>query len=425
MAQTSLAYKYAWTRTRVQLTGGLACVLAPFLVASVISPHLITSSVLANSLLAALGAFALGFYLFRSVTNFPGIQAGNYIVPVFVSVYAGATLILFFLRAEYSRPLLVASFALCLSWYFIVYLRLQRQANLHIGIVPFGEVGMLRQIDRIVWEPIDEPGGHSLRCSAIVADFRADMPDSWERYLADAALSGISVFHVKKLRESLTGKVEIEHLSENAHGSLIPQGPYLLIKQVAERIVAALLIVALIPVLAVVALMIRVTSPGPAFFCQRRIGHRGAVFMIWKFRTMTHRDLAGASSEQIRNDAITLQKDVRITRLGHLLRRSRIDEIPQLFNVVRGQMSLIGPRPEAEVLSSWYQNEIPFYRYRHIIRPGITGWAQVNQGHVADVNEVHAKLHYDFYYITNFSLWLDVLILLRTIRTIMTGFGSK
>ena len=107
------------------------------------------------------------------------------------------------------------------------------------------------------------------------------------------------------------------------------------------------------------------------------------------------------------------------------MRRSRIDELPQIINIIRGEMSWIGPRPEAVQLSEWYEDEIPFYRYRHIVRPGITGWAQVNQGHVAEINDVNIKLHYDFYYIKFFSFWLDVLITIRTIGIMLTGFGAK
>ncbi|HTG37985.1 sugar transferase, partial [Sphingomonas sp.] len=114
-----------------------------------------------------------------------------------------------------------------------------------------------------------------------------------------------------------------------------------------------------------------------------------------------------------------------VTRIGRFLRQSRIDELPQLINVLKGEMSWIGPRPEASVLSQWYESKIPFYRYRHIVRPGITGWAQVHQGHVANVDEVTEKLHYDFYYIKQFSLWIDLIIVGRTIRTMMTGFGAR
>ena len=122
---------------------------------------------------------------------------------------------------------------------------------------------------------------------------------------------------------------------------------------------------------------------------------------------------------------MTQDNDVRITRIGGVLRQTRIDELPQIFNVLKGQMSWIGPRPEAEVLSRWYEDNIPFYRYRHIVRPGITGWAQVNQGHVAELEDVTSKLHYDFYYIKNFSPWIDMLIVVRTAWTMLTGFGAR
>ena len=123
--------------------------------------------------------------------------------------------------------------------------------------------------------------------------------------------------------------------------------------------------------------------------------------------------------------AMTADGDARITRVGAFLRRTRIDELPQLINVIRGEMSWIGPRPEAFALATWYEEELPYYSYRHIVRPGLTGWAQVNQGHVSDLPSVHDKLRYDFFYIKHFSLWLDMLILLRTARIVVTGFGAK
>jgi lipopolysaccharide/colanic/teichoic acid biosynthesis glycosyltransferase len=126
-----------------------------------------------------------------------------------------------------------------------------------------------------------------------------------------------------------------------------------------------------------------------------------------------------------RSAAMTKDGDERVTAVGRVLRKLRVDELPQIFNILKWQMSWIGPRPEAQVLSLWYTSEIPFYRYRHVVKPGISGWAQVNQGHVAQVDEVHRKLQYDFYYIKYFSPWLDVLILFRTIKTMLTGFGSR
>ena len=114
-----------------------------------------------------------------------------------------------------------------------------------------------------------------------------------------------------------------------------------------------------------------------------------------------------------------------LRRWAGCLRNLRLDELPQILNILAWQMSWIGPRPEAALLSTWYTKEIPFYRYRHVVKPGITGWAQVNQGHVAEVKDVHRKLHYDFYYIKYFSPWLDVLIVFRTVKTMLSGFGAR
>ena len=168
-------------------------------------------------------------------------------------------------------------------------------------------------------------------------------------------------------------------------------------------------------------MLIRLDSPGPILFRQKRIGYRGHTFTVFKLRTM----LVNAPPDDARAAAMTRSNDDRITRIGAILRRYRIDELPQILNILRGEMSWIGPRPEAVPLSSWYEKELPFYRYRHIVRPGITGWAQVNQGHVAEVDDVLWKLRYDFYYVKNYSFWLDLMILARTVMTVLSGFGAR
>jgi lipopolysaccharide/colanic/teichoic acid biosynthesis glycosyltransferase len=188
-------------------------------------------------------------------------------------------------------------------------------------------------------------------------------------------------------------------------------------------VVAVALLPLLIPLFALVAIAIRLDSPGPIFFRQKRVGFAGRMFEVVKFRTMRQRSTAEVGDE--RRAAMTASGDSRITRVGRFLRRTRIDELPQVINILRGQMSWIGPRPEALSLSRWYSAEIPFYSYRHIVKPGVTGWAQVNQGHVTDLSDVHDKLRYDFYYIKHFSTWLDLLVLIRTIRIVVGGFGAK
>ena len=249
--------------------------------------------------------------------------------------------------------------------------------------------------------------------------FAAELPDEWEGFLADAAVEGRIVYQVKQLWESLTGKVEIERLSENSFGSLVPARGYFYLKGLIDFVFALVLLPVALPAMAIVAIAIRLDSKGPALFRQKRVGHAGKPIIVYKFRTMRSVDI-----EDERRALMTSDDDDRVTRVGRVLRTLRLDELPQIFNILKWEMSWIGPRPEAELLSAWYTSEIPFYRYRHVVKPGISGWAQVNQGHVAAVEDVYLKLHYDFYYIKYFSPWLDVLIVFRTIKTMLTGWGA-
>ena len=416
------ATRNVWSRTRVQLGGGLVVgVLLPYAILILITPKLIGLHLFTVSVVAGALSIAVGYHLFRSLVGYPGIRASYYIVPTFSSTFAVTVTIFFLLRLDYSRPLLAACYLLSIIWYYVVYSKLRRQGDLRVAIVPYGEVDSLRSIPMVSWLDLEQPDLRLVEADAIVADFHADLPDEWERFLADAALAGLSVYHVRQLRDSLTGRVEIEHLSENAGGLLTPASAYQKVKSAIDLTGALVLMVPIGLVIGVLAILIRLDSPGPIFFRQHRIGFRGHPFRMWKLRTMT----PVAADTSGRSQAITKSDDQRITRIGRRLRRWRLDELPQIINIVTGDMSWIGPRPEAVVLSRWYQNEIPFYRYRHVVRPGITGWAQVNLGHVSAIDEVTGKLHYDFYYIANFSFWLDVLIAMRTIRTMATGFGAK
>jgi lipopolysaccharide/colanic/teichoic acid biosynthesis glycosyltransferase len=343
-------------------------------------------------------------------------------MPSFLASYGMVLAVFLFFRLDYSRGIIVLSFTLCLMWTYLAYYLATREGRTVIAAVPYGQVtSSLPAVPTVAWKRLSEPQLSS-RYDALVADFNADLPEQWEAFLAEAALAGVPVFHIKQLRESLTGRVEIEHLSENSFGSLVPFMGYLKVRRVADFLGALAAGLILLPALLLIAILIRLDTPGPVLFRQPRVGYRGRLFQMYKFRTMRVPEMGDGSD---RLAAMTGENDPRITRIGRFLRRTRIDELPQLLNILKGEMSWIGPRPEAEPLSRWYESELPFYRYRHIVPPGITGWAQVNQGHVAELEQVSSKLHYDFYYIKNFSPWLDVLILIRTVQTILTGFGAK
>jgi lipopolysaccharide/colanic/teichoic acid biosynthesis glycosyltransferase len=415
------ARRTLWHRVRFQLgVGILLAVVLPYFLRFQLERGGGDVDSLHNSLIGTLAALVGGYYAFRRVSHYPGVRASYHILPSFAVAYLLALATFFFARLDYSRLHFVGSFLLCVFWYYVVYFKLQRQQRLRIGVVPAGDVEHLFEVPDVAWVRLSEELRDG-RYDAIVADLRADIPDEWERFLADRALAGTLVMHFKQLQESLTGRVAIEHLSENNLGSLIPGIVYAKVKRLWDFAVTILLLPFLLPPLAVVAILIKLDSPGPIFFRQERMGYRGQTFRMYKFRSMRHE----AAETDARQAAMTRDGDDRVTRIGRVIRRYRIDELPQIVNILKGEMSWIGPRPEAVPLSLWYEAELPFYRYRHIVRPGITGWAQVKQGHVADVGDVHWKLQYDFYYIKNFSFWLDILIIAGTFRTVLSGFGAR
>jgi lipopolysaccharide/colanic/teichoic acid biosynthesis glycosyltransferase len=420
-AKLASARRSLWHRVRFQLgVGMLLAVILPYGLRFQFEPSGGDVDSLHNSLLGTLTALVGGYYAFRRVSHYPGVRASYHILPSFAVAYLLALAVFFFARLEYSRLHFVGSFLLCVFWYYIVYFKLQRQQWLRIGVVPAGAVEHLFEVPDVAWVRLsDDVKDHPF--DAIVADLRADIPDQWERFLADRALAGTLIMHYKQMEESLTGRVAIDHMSENNFGSLIPGIVYAKVKRLWDIAATILLLPILLPMFVVVAVLIKLDSPGPIFFRQERMGYRGSTFRMHKFRSMRH----GHASADAREAAMTRDEDDRVTRVGRVIRRYRIDELPQILNILKGEMSWIGPRPEAVALSHWYEAELPFYRYRHIVRPGITGWAQVKQGHVADVGDVLWKLQYDFYYIKNFSFWLDLLIVAGTFRTVLSGFGAR
>lgn len=237
----------------------------------------------------------------------------------------------------------------------------------------------------------------------------------------DLRASGASVHGLTAFYEEYQSKVPVLHLK---HGWFInSSGFYLLqdstglkIKRLLDLILSLFLLVIASPVMLVVAILIKLDSRGPVIYCQDRYGLNSSIFKVYKFRSMVadaERDGAVWAHEQ----------DPRITRVGRFIRKSRIDEIPQLWNVLKGDMSFIGPRPERPEFIEQLEKEIPFYELRHLIKPGITGWAQVMYPYGSSVEDALQKLQYDLYYIKNYSVFLDFIILIKTLRIIIWHEG--
>ena len=405
----------------MSLTAYVVPLFAPFVTDHTFAQNLPSTF---NTQIGSLIAAVTALFLFRRVTIYPGARVFGFILPAFSSTFGIVAAILLFFRLDYSGAMLLVGYLASVGVTFLLGYFGQRAAPQRMYYVPTGNTGIVADASQIDWVRLEAPIVPDDPNVSIVADLRTTHSPEWERMLANAAIAGIPVYHTKQLRESLTGRVQIEHLSENSFGSLLPALGYRGIKRTIDIVASIVALPILIVPLLGVALAVKASSPGPIFFRQRRMGYRGVPFDVLKFRTMVLHAHDG-DENAARHSAITQDEDARITRIGRFLRKSRIDELPQIVNILRGEMSWIGPRPEAVPLSEWYERELPFYAYRHIVRPGITGWAQVNQGHVAGLDDVHVKLHYDFYYIKFFSSWLDLLIALRTVGIMVTGFGAK
>ena len=215
---------------------------------------------------------------------------------------------------------------------------------------------------------------------------------------------------------SLRRVEETDPIEEQVRRAAIPLG-YLALRRAGELAAIVITLPVMLGLCALIAAAIALDSPGPVIFLQKRRGRGGRIFLIAKFRSMNTEDRSGAVA--------TMHDDPRVTRLGRFLRRYHLDELPQLWNVLRGEMSLIGPRPEPLPLSEGYEKIYPHYRLRYMVKPGITGWAQVNQGYTSDPEDIRVKLEHDFHYILNLSPRLDFRILIRTLRVLPAGARAR
>lgn len=249
-----------------------------------------------------------------------------------------------------------------------------------------------------------------------------DLPPAVVERLLRARLAGLRIYDLGEFSEQMWEKLPVHHLSSGwlaltTGFALLHEPASAQAKRACDVVIAGLMLLAAAPFMLLIWAAVRLTSRGPGFFRQDRVGLNGRVFTCFKFRTM----VVGAEAGSMYTGA----QDARVTGLGRLLRRTRLDELPQLWNVLRGDMSFIGPRAEWTKCVADYEHVIPYYHLRHLVRPGLTGWAQVNYPYGASVDDAREKLEYDLYYLKNHSLALDLVILLRTVRVVLSGSGAR
>lgn len=257
--------------------------------------------------------------------------------------------------------------------------------------------------------------------STVIVSETVELSESQMQLLRQMRLRGIRVYRVPDVYETFCYKLPSSLLHDGWFAfsdgfCLIPGNFNIKAKKLVDIILAGLLCICLSPFMLLVAIAIKLDSPGPIFYSQMRTGLNNQPFRVYKFRSMYQ-------DAEKRGAQWAGEKDPRITRVGYWLRLVRIDELPQIWNVMRGDMSLIGPRPERPEFDANLKKEIPYYECRYFVRPGITGWAQVMYPYGASVEDAYEKLSYDLYYIKNYSIWLDLAIAFKTIRVILLGKG--
>lgn len=327
--------------------------------------------------------------------------------------------ILAFSRVYYSRTFLTSTYLLFITWNGLGTVFIGDKVK-NLLIITGGIADHLKDIGQHSWSfasSLNEVDNIS-DYEGIVIDLHAEQDENLLSSLAAKSLQGIPIIHAATIYEEYTGRTSVEYLAHEGMYKLGMTKVYEYVKRFWEVCLVTIVSILLLPVILLTILGIKIDSRGPVLFKQIRVGMNGKLFTLYKFRSMR-------STTDQRETRFAATDDKRITNFGKFIRKFRIDELPQFWNVLKGDMNLIGPRPEQEQFVKLFKDEIPFYVYRHKVRPGITGWAQIKGGYAADLKTTWEKLEYDLYYVKNLSLSLDLLIIYATLKTILTGFGSR
>jgi lipopolysaccharide/colanic/teichoic acid biosynthesis glycosyltransferase len=381
-------------------------------------------------MIASLASSMIVFSLLTAQMSGPGVPRPTYgrMFAIFLGTGALTAMLLLFSRAYYSISFLLAT---AIGWTVLAtahrVVGRRRPWTERIAIIT-SEKQLAEDLvgsphAEVVWviDPkFDGPMELPDRDVTLAVDLRAVLSERMAQFLSSCSVAGYNIRAFTSIYEEHAGRVPLVHLAEGWEISapLLEVAPWLPGKRVFDTFVAAVLAPIWLLLGALVGVYIRSTTKGPAVFRQNRVGFEGQPFTMYKFRTM---------SEDAEKDGPSFAKldDFRLIRGGKFLRKSRLDEIPQLWNVMKGDMSLVGPRAEQVPFVTAFSQQIPFYENRHLVRPGVTGWAQVNYGYADDEADTIEKLTYDLYYIKHMSPVMDLRVLWKSVWTVLTGAGAR
>lgn len=429
----STATQLSWTAAGALLFG-LAWQFSGWL-----ESNQLVTYVFSHTVLAGLIPYAIACHLAYRGTRLPAAEQVGLILVTTTVPFALMPLVFALAQAPYSRGALLLCCLLTAAWFFITWRWLRPSKSPQLIYWGEAERVMLEtMLQEVGMGPRTAGGAWPLRLLRWPKHWRG-APDKVPKHLAVHGalhtsqgpnsermdqemlsllkLRNVRLYSPAAVAEALSGRIPSTQLASEAWQAE-GDAAYDLVKRAFDTVLVLLTLPLWLPLALIVGIAVRLDSEGPVLFSQWRVGLDGQPFVLRKFRSMRH-DAPGDSAQFAEVD------DGRVTRWGRIMRRTRLDELPQLWNVLVGDMSLIGPRPEQVEFVEQFAQEIPSYPYRHLVRPGLTGWAQVHQGYAAGSEETAVKLSYDLYYVAHYSLAMDLLILGKTITTVLSGKGAR
>lgn len=368
-----------------------------------------------------------GTYFSRGMRRVSGRRLGyGHAFTVVIVALAVTTFGVVITRGYWSRSFLFWTSSVWLFGMFLIRAWLRRQPWIERVVIISDDsrlVADLRESPHLDVVDVRDPGAAAPASvtpqTTLAIDLRSAMSDEMAEFVAAWSLSGAPVSSISRLYEDHLGRVPIVHISHGWELSTpVARNDYDPLKRILDVVAVVLTTPLWLPLGLLIWLVIRLDSPGAPIYHQTRIGRHGRRFRLLKFRTMI--DNAEEDGPQF-----AAPGDPRLTRVGRVLRRFRLDELPQLINVLVGHLSLVGPRPERPYFAEQFSTAIPLFSYRNLVRPGVTGWAQVNHGYADDVAGALEKLAFDLYYVKHMSIWLDLEILRKSVWTVLSGFGAR
>lgn len=368
------------------------------------------------SALLITGIYLIIFLVALRLSRWTRFRTGEQLLSVWLILGLAGTLGLMMFRLPYSVTFLGLIYPTATVILLLFGRGLSQRSSMRLGV----PTRLIDQIDSLTgaFIPMDSASLPESAIDAVLVSEEQLSEPGWTPFLSWCALNAVPVIMLRDYIEAESGRVDLKNFTFTDLLHVRSSDTYLFVKRVFDAVCSLLLLFVFSIPMALVVVVIKLETTGPAIFAQQRIGLGGVSFTMYKFRSMvTDAERGGAQ--------FAARGDKRVTRFGKFIRKYRIDELPQLYNVLRGDMSLIGPRPEQKNLLDELVEEIPLFPFRHSVRPGITGWAQVCQGYAYDVDSSSEKITYDLFYIKNLSFLLDMTIIVRTIRIMLTGFGSR